>query len=160
MTPFREQEVILKQINKDETLIIGTIDKLQGQDVDVAILSLAVSHPKYTQKVLPFITVPNRLNVALSRAKETNILIHSSTVEDEIFTAFDSEKIEKAREVIIGFKRFNVTINSEDKAAKYIKTIDSGKGYEMLREYIKKTERKIGELKIPGVNAKIEVYTS
>ena len=165
LTPFREQENLLRRIrSRKNDLIIGTVDKLQGQDVDVGIISLTSNHSKYTQNILSFIATPNRLNVAFSRAKETNILIHSEAVEKEVFVAFDNEKIEKAREAMIGFKRFDIELNSEDEVSSFIKTIDAGKGFEMLRDYMRITENFLGTLRIPTPNnpsgIEVEVYIS
>jgi uncharacterized protein len=48
---------------------VGSVDKFQGQEAPVCILSLCSSYGEYGSRGLAFILDPNRINVALSRAK-------------------------------------------------------------------------------------------
>ncbi|MDI9347416.1 MAG: TM0106 family RecB-like putative nuclease [Methylacidiphilales bacterium] len=69
---------------------IGTIDKFQGQEALVSIISLATSSAEYLTRDLEFLYSRNRINVALSRAKCLSIVVCSkqllytvgNTVED------------------------------------------------------------------------------
>ena len=54
---------------------IGTVDKFQGQEAEVVIVSLATSSGDYLPHHIEFLYSKNRLNVALSRAKCLAILI-------------------------------------------------------------------------------------
>lgn len=54
---------------------VGTVDKFQGQEADVVIVSLASSTIEDAPRGVEFILEPNRLNVAISRAKALAILV-------------------------------------------------------------------------------------
>lgn len=56
---------------------VGTVDKFQGQEALIAIVSLAASSPADVPRGLDFLLMPNRLNVAISRAKWAAHLISS-----------------------------------------------------------------------------------
>ena len=56
---------------------IGTVDKFQGQEAAVIILSLATSSPEDAPRGMEFLYSLNRLNVAVSRAKAIFILVAS-----------------------------------------------------------------------------------
>ena len=48
---------------------VGSVDKFQGQEAPVCILSLCSSYGEYGSRGLAFILDRNRMNVALSRAQ-------------------------------------------------------------------------------------------
>ena len=48
---------------------VGTVDKFQGQEAVVAIVSLAASSAADVPRGVEFLLLKNRLNVAISRAK-------------------------------------------------------------------------------------------
>ena len=54
---------------------IGTVDKFQGQEAAVIILSMATSSPEDAPRGMEFLYSLNRLNVAVSRAKAVFILV-------------------------------------------------------------------------------------
>ncbi|MGW8432632.1 TM0106 family RecB-like putative nuclease [Curtobacterium citreum] len=56
---------------------VGTVDMFQGREAVVSITSLAASSAADIPRGLDFLLMPNRLNVALSRAKWTAYLVHS-----------------------------------------------------------------------------------
>jgi uncharacterized protein len=56
---------------------IGTVDKFQGQEAPVVICSLTTSSPEDAPRGMEFLYSPNRLNVAVSRAKTACILVGS-----------------------------------------------------------------------------------
>ena len=56
---------------------IGTVDKFQGQEAPVVICSLTTSSPEDAPRGMDFLYSPNRLNVAVSRAKTACILVGS-----------------------------------------------------------------------------------
>jgi superfamily I DNA and/or RNA helicase len=56
---------------------IGTVDKFQGQEAPVVICSLTTSSPEEAPRGMAFLYSPNRLNVAVSRAKTACILVGS-----------------------------------------------------------------------------------
>lgn len=54
---------------------VGTVDKFQGQEAEVVIVSMATSSGEYLPRHIEFLYSKNRLNVALSRARCLAILI-------------------------------------------------------------------------------------
>jgi len=73
ITPYKEQQRLLaKAIGRTEC--IGTVDSYQGQERDLIILDLVRANPP---REVGFTLQPNRLNVALSRAREKLIILTS-----------------------------------------------------------------------------------
>src|SRR5690606_19078627 len=54
---------------------VGTVDKFQGQQAPVVIVSLTTSSPDEAPRGMSFLYSANRLNVATSRAKALCILV-------------------------------------------------------------------------------------
>jgi uncharacterized protein len=54
---------------------VGTVDKFQGQEAPVVIVSLTTSTPDDAPRGMDFLYSANRLNVATSRAKGLCILV-------------------------------------------------------------------------------------
>lgn len=81
ITPYRRQVKIIRQFvisalgsNRDIPLI-DTVERLQGQDVDLIIISLSITDKLYWKQQEQFVLNPNRLNVMLSRAKKKVIIV-------------------------------------------------------------------------------------
>ena len=64
-----------RQLN--DSVHIGTVDKFQGQEAPVVIVSLTASDAHESPRGLEFLLDPNRLNVAISRARSLAILVGS-----------------------------------------------------------------------------------
>jgi uncharacterized protein len=60
-----------------QEVAVGTVDKFQGREAMVVIVSLAASSALDAPRGLDFLLDRNRLNVALSRAKANCYLVHS-----------------------------------------------------------------------------------
>jgi uncharacterized protein len=56
---------------------VGTVDKFQGQEAAVAIISITASSADEIPRGIDFLLMPNRLNVAISRAKWAAYLVYS-----------------------------------------------------------------------------------
>jgi len=61
---------------------VGTVDKFQGQEAPVAIVSMAASSLQDVPRGIDFLLSKNRLNVALSRAQWASYLVHSPGLLD------------------------------------------------------------------------------
>ena len=61
---------------------IGTVDKFQGQEAEVVIISMATSSSEDLPRDIEFLFSKNRLNVAVSRAKCLALLIASPALLD------------------------------------------------------------------------------
>lgn len=56
---------------------VGTVDKFQGQEAAVAIVTLAASSAAAAPRGIEFLLLKNRLNVAISRAQVAAFLVYS-----------------------------------------------------------------------------------
>jgi uncharacterized protein len=81
MAPYNMQVNLLKEKLIGD-LKIGTIDKFQGQEAPVVIISMAVSDVDDSPRGLDFIFNKNRLNVAISRAKALAIVVSNKGLEN------------------------------------------------------------------------------
>ena len=89
---FFSREVFDERVYFEEALAaagfpdipVGTVDRFQGQEAAVAIVSLAASAGRDAPRGLEFLLLRNRLNVAISRAKHTAYLVHSPALLDDL----------------------------------------------------------------------------
>lgn len=83
ITPFRAQvRQIKKYVSKlkfyagiKDDLLIDTVERIQGQERDVVIFSLATSNPDKAKQRADFFFNLNRFNVAITRARKKRIVI-------------------------------------------------------------------------------------
>ncbi|PRD68111.1 nuclease [Malikia spinosa] len=68
VAPYNMQVNLLKKV-LPEGARVGTVDKFQGQEAEVVIVSMATSNGDYLPRNIEFLYSKNRLNVAISRAK-------------------------------------------------------------------------------------------
>ncbi|MCO4756300.1 MAG: hypothetical protein KC478_17605, partial [Bacteriovoracaceae bacterium] len=80
VAPYNMQVNLLKEKLKGE-LKIGTIDKFQGQEAPVVIISMAVSDVEDSSRGLDFVFDINRLNVAVSRAQALAVIVANEGLE-------------------------------------------------------------------------------
>lgn len=108
VTPYRSQVRQLKkaleskniEVENLKEIFIDTIEKIQGQERDVIIYSLATSDPIKAKRRADFFFNSNRLNVALTRARKKRIVLASKkTFELET----DDPKLEKLINVFKAF---------------------------------------------------------
>ena len=82
---------------------VGTVDKFQGREAQVVIVSLAASSANDAPRGLDFLLDRNRLNVALSRAKANSYLVYSPEL---IRTRFTNIEDVKAISRLVGLLEF------------------------------------------------------
>lgn len=70
-----------------EDVPVGTVDKFQGQEAPVAILSMAASSPEDVPRGMGFLLSRNRVNVAVSRGQWGAIVIRSPRLTDYLPTS-------------------------------------------------------------------------
>jgi uncharacterized protein len=63
---------------------VGTVDKFQGQEAAVAVLTLAASSGRSAPRGPEFLLLQNRLNVAISRAKVAAYVVYSPALLDDL----------------------------------------------------------------------------
>jgi uncharacterized protein len=72
---------------------VGTVDKFQGKEAAIAIVSMTASSSMDVPRGLEFLLMPNRLNVAISRAKWAAYLLYSPGLLDYKPTNVDNLKL-------------------------------------------------------------------
>ena len=68
---------------------IGTVDRFQGQEAPISIHSLTASDAENAPRGIGFILDPDRLNVAISRAKCLSIVVGSPKLSEGLTSNID-----------------------------------------------------------------------
>lgn len=76
VAPYNVQVNLLKQVLPTRARV-GTVDKFQGQEAEVVIVSMTTSSGDYMPRFVDFLFSKNRLNVAISRARSLAIVVAS-----------------------------------------------------------------------------------
>ena len=87
VTPYNAQQVLVEETLAAagfDRVPVGTVDKFQGQEAVVAIVSLAASSGRDAPRGLDFLLLQNRLNVAVSRAQHAAYLVYSPGLLDDL----------------------------------------------------------------------------
>jgi predicted RecB family nuclease len=85
VAPYNAQVDLLRRHLTAEGLAevpVGTVDKFQGQEAAIAIVSLTASSAADVPRGISFLLQRNRLNVAISRGKWAAYLVHSPALRD------------------------------------------------------------------------------
>ncbi|MCS7259376.1 MAG: ATP-binding protein, partial [Anaerolineae bacterium] len=86
VAPFRAQGRLIRKYlqelvaQHDESLneiVVDTVERIQGQEREIVIVSLTTSDPSYAAQCAEFYFQPNRLNVAITRPRVKRIVIGS-----------------------------------------------------------------------------------
>jgi uncharacterized protein len=87
-------DLIRKQLDDAglQDIAVGTVDKFQGREAMVVIVSLAASSAADAPRGLEFILDRNRLNVAVSRAKANCFFIYSPQLSRSRFRSVEELK--------------------------------------------------------------------
>jgi DNA replication ATP-dependent helicase Dna2 len=91
VVPFRRQARILRQrLGRDLGqplssfgLIADTVERMQGQEREVVIVTLAASDPGFVLRVAGFLLQPQRINVAATRARSKVIVVASPDLVEQ-----------------------------------------------------------------------------
>jgi predicted RecB family nuclease len=76
VAPYNAQVNLLKRV-LPEGARVGTVDKFQGQEAQVVLVSMATSNEHHMPRYLEFLFSRNRLNVSISRAKSLAVVVMS-----------------------------------------------------------------------------------
>ena len=91
VTPYRAQIRLIENLvqgtfattrhagagNRDALPVIDTVERMQGQQREIVIVSLVCSEPEYAAREAAFFFSPNRLNVSITRARTKLVVIAS-----------------------------------------------------------------------------------
>ncbi|MCR2792080.1 TM0106 family RecB-like putative nuclease [Microbacterium sp. zg.Y625] len=87
VTPYNAQQVLVEEALAAAGFAdvpVGTVDRFQGQEAAIAIVSLAASSGRDAPRGLEFLLLQNRLNVAISRAKYAAYVVYAPGVLDDL----------------------------------------------------------------------------
>lgn len=85
ITPYNRQADRIRRVLRDAGLdgvSVGTVDKFQGQEAPVAILSMAASSHSDVSRGMGFLLDRHRLNVGISRGQYAAYLVRSRVLTD------------------------------------------------------------------------------
>ena len=82
VAPYNLQVAHLKKTLDRKGVRIASVDKFQGQEAPISILSMAASTIQDAPRGIDFLLNKNRLNVAISRAKCLSIVVGSKNLLD------------------------------------------------------------------------------
>ncbi|KAA3663910.1 MAG: DNA helicase [Chloroflexi bacterium] len=90
VTPYRAQarlirSLLRKTVSDDihpDHIVTDTVERMQGQERDLIILSLTTSNPRFAADLADFFFQPERLNVAITRPRRKLIIVGSRHVLD------------------------------------------------------------------------------
>jgi uncharacterized protein len=95
VAPYNAQVDLIRKLLDQAGLMevaVGTVDKFQGREAMVVIVSLAASSALDAPRGLDFLLDRNRLNVALSRAKANCYLVYSPMLTKSRFRDIEELK--------------------------------------------------------------------
>ena len=87
VAPYNAQVAMIRQ-HLDEAGFsdtrVGTVDKFQGQEAPIVIVSMTSSSPSDVPRGMEFLLNRNRLNVAISRGQWAALLLHSPKLAEHL----------------------------------------------------------------------------
>ncbi|MFB3978919.1 TM0106 family RecB-like putative nuclease [Microbacterium proteolyticum] len=87
ITPYNAQQVAVEEALAAAgfpEVPVGTVDRFQGKEAVVAILTLAASSGREAPRGLEFLLLRNRINVAISRAMQAAFVVYSPSLLDDL----------------------------------------------------------------------------
>ena len=109
VVPYRAQSRLIRSLLRrnlmdDEIvqkLVVDTVERMQGQERDVVLVSFATASPKFAAQVADFLFQPQRLNVAVTRPRTKLILVGSHhMLEADQFDPNQVETMDLLRDLI------------------------------------------------------------
>lgn len=88
IAPFRAQANAVRMALREAAggravpreLVVDTVERMQGQERDVVVVSLTTSDTAYAERLAEFYFQPERLNVSITRARRKLVLVGSTAV--------------------------------------------------------------------------------
>jgi DNA replication ATP-dependent helicase Dna2 len=130
MSPYRAQvreiknevkKILPRTISKPfDTMLVDTVDGMQGQERNYIIYSFANSHPLESMRRLDFFYSPNRLNVAITRSIKKCFVISNykvfDIIDEELREHKEYNEIKESLEIFMQYKKMasKVFINQTD----------------------------------------------
>ena len=90
-------------------LVVDTVERMQGQEREVILVSFATASPKFAAQMATFLFKPQRLNVAVTRPRTKLILVGSHhMLQADQFDPDQTETMDILRDLIAGCSQFTV----------------------------------------------------
>lgn len=130
VSPHRAQNRAIRQeLNRRRAWtsipFVDTVDKMQGQEADVVVISYGVSDPEYALLESEFIYSVNRLNVAITRARSKSVVFLPRPLLQSVPRILDRPEGERG----LAFMR-NLVLEAEQQAGQV--ELDVGEGIRAL----------------------------
>lgn len=90
VVPFRlHGKNIRQKLHKHAVgpIVVDTVERMQGQEMELVILSLCSTAPDYLQALADFMFAPERINVSITRAKSKLVIIGPEPDMDDFASA-------------------------------------------------------------------------
>jgi uncharacterized protein len=88
VAPYNMQVNLLRR-RLPQGVQVGTVDRFQGKQAPVVIVSMTTSRGKDAPRGTEFLFNPNRFNVAVSRAQCLALVVHSTELLDCAWSRID-----------------------------------------------------------------------
>ncbi|MCB9497446.1 MAG: AAA family ATPase [Fibrobacteria bacterium] len=81
ISPFRRQNRRIRKVLRErlgsaaERIVVDTVERMQGQERDLVVLSLTSGSEPFVERMAEFYFLPQRLNVAATRARSKLVLV-------------------------------------------------------------------------------------
>jgi DNA replication ATP-dependent helicase Dna2 len=102
VSPFRRQGKSIRSLLRDQygifsaqNIVADTVERMQGQEKEMIIVSLCATQPQYIKAVSDFLFQPERLNVSITRPK-TKLILIGPELSDGIGQSHDTNKVTKS----------------------------------------------------------------
>ncbi len=103
----KDLEISFENENENDKLFfVDTVDKIQGQESDIVIVSYGVTDSLIALKEKEFIYNLNRLNVSITRARKKLVVIMSKGLLDINHKLIDDEKLKEHIEFMTGYVNY------------------------------------------------------
>jgi DNA replication ATP-dependent helicase/nuclease Dna2 len=111
VVPYRAQSRLIRSLMRriigDEEilrkLVVDTVERMQGQEREVVLVSFATASPKFAAQVADFLFQPQRLNVAVTRPRTKLILVGSHhMLSADQYDPEQTETMQMLRDLISG----------------------------------------------------------
>jgi DNA replication ATP-dependent helicase Dna2 len=96
VTPYRRQAAAIRRFiqyllgnQSSELPIVDTVERVQGLTVELVIISMCTTDPDYASENAGFVFSPNRLNVAISRARTKVVIFACEEILNALPTEYD-----------------------------------------------------------------------
>jgi superfamily I DNA and/or RNA helicase len=109
VTPYRRQAAAIRRLIQYEVgssvdvPIVDTVERVQGLTVELVAISMCTTDQEYASETASFIFSPNRLNVAVSRARTKVVIFASASILEALPTEYDG---------LVAMKKFQMALRS------------------------------------------------